>query len=181
MIASVIIQFDRQPHDFMPRETVTGTFRTVDVASDEISRFEFSLLWFTEGKGDEDLGVQFFKTLEVGKSDEANEAEDVNRAEEAEDAEEAEEAEEVKGEDAAEPNSELGSSAGQVYLLSAEPESLTYFFSVNLPSSPLTWHGKILKIFWCVRVRLFLKSGREVMSERVFNVGKVPPVHVELN
>ncbi|MCR5163052.1 MAG: hypothetical protein K6C40_03445 [Thermoguttaceae bacterium] len=170
MIASVIIQFDRQPHDFLPRETVTGTFRTVDVAPEEISRFEFSVLWFTEGKGDEDLGVQFFKSLEkLEEVKDSGDAEDVEKDENAE------------SDPLGKPVSESGSSTGQVYLLSSEAEGQTYFFSVGLPASPLTWHGKILKIFWCVRVRLFLKSGREVMSERVFNVGKVPPVHVELN
>ena len=152
MIASVIIQFDRQPHEFAPQETVTGTFRTVDVTPEEISRLEFSVLWFTEGKGDEDLGVLFFKSLDG--------------------------TEEVRG---AEPNFESGGSENQVYLLSSEEDGLTYSFSVHLPSSPLTWHGKILKIFWCVRARLFLKSGREIMSERVFNVGKIPPLQVELN
>ena len=176
MIASVIIQFERQPHDFAPRETVTGTFRTVDVAPEDISRFEFSVLWFTEGKGDEDLGVHFFKSLE--KLDEVKDAKDAEEIEDAEDAEKIQNAEE---EPDAEQDSEAAGSSNQVYLLSSEPEGLTYFFSVSLPSSPLTWHGKILKIFWCVRVRLFLKNGRDVMSERVFNVGKVPPVHVELN
>ena len=170
MIASVIIQFERQPHDFAPRETVNGTFRTVDVALEEIARFEFSVLWFTEGKGDEDLGVHFFKSLDR--------LEEVKGAGTPEELEKGENSEEEAG---AGPEPESAGSTGQVYLLSSEAEGLTYFFSVNLPSSPLTWHGKILKIFWCVRVRLFLKSGREVMSERVFNVGKVPPVHVELN
>ena len=177
MIASVIIQFERQPHDFAPRETVTGTFRTVDVAPEEISRFEFSVLWFTEGKGDEDLGVHFFKS--VGRLEEVKASGDVGEAEKVENVEEP--GPEPDFEPDFEADSESGSSTNQVYLLSSEPEGLTYFFSVSLPSSPLTWHGKILKIFWCVRVRLFLKSGREVMSERVFNVGKVPPVHVELN
>ncbi|MDO4858592.1 MAG: hypothetical protein Q4A17_11685 [Thermoguttaceae bacterium] len=150
MIASVIIQFDRQPHDFEPREIVTGTFRTVDVIPEEISRLEFSVLWFTEGKGDEDLGVHFFKSL--GEDEHADE-----------------------------PDSTSGNGINQVFLQSSDEEGLTYFFSVGLPSSPLTWHGKILKIYWCVRVRLYLKNGREVMSEREFNVGKIPPVHVELN
>ena len=152
MIASVIIQFDRQPHDFEPREVVTGTFRTVDVAPEEISRLEFSVLWFTEGKGDEDLGVHFFKSLEGLEEDRGGE-----------------------------PEPGAGSAANQVSLQSSDEEGSTYFFSVALPSSPLTWHGKILKIYWCVRVRLYLKNGREVMSEREFNVGKIPPVHVELN
>lgn len=152
MIASVIIQFDRQPHEFAPQEIVAGTFRTVDVPPEEISRLEFSVLWFTEGKGDEDLGVLFFKSLDGS--------------------------EEVHG---SESDFDPVGSVNQVHLLSSEEEGLTYSFSVRLPSSPLTWHGKILKIFWCARARLFLKSGREVMCERVFNVGKIPPVQVELN
>lgn len=152
MIASVIIQFNRQPHEFAPQEIVDGTFRTVDVAAEDISRLEFSVLWFTEGKGDEDLGVHFFKSLDGS--------------------------EEVHG---PESNFDPAGSENQVHLVSSEEDGLTYSFKVRLPSSPLTWHGKILKIFWCARVRLFFKSGRDVMSERVFNVGKIPPVQVELN
>jgi len=152
MIASVIIQFDRQPHDFAPLEIVAGTFRTVDVNPEEIARIEFSVLWFTEGKGDEDLGVHFFKVLDWTEGTLNNEL-----------------------------NADLPSVGNQILLVSRDSESLTYYFTVRLPASPLTWYGKILKIYWCVRIRLFLKNGREVKSERVFNVGKIPPVQVELN
>ncbi len=30
-----------------------------------------------------------------------------------------------------------------------------------LPASPLSFEGKLLKIRWCVRLRLFLNDGRE--------------------
>ena len=52
---------------------------------------------------------------------------------------------------------------------------------VTLPASPLSYYGMILKIHWCVRVRIFLKNGREVKSEKFFTVGRVPKVQVDLN
>lgn len=44
-----------------------------------------------------------------------------------------------------------------------------------LPPSPLSYEGVIVKIRWCVRVRLFYVGGRDFVSEHVFDVGHVPP------
>ena len=46
---------------------------------------------------------------------------------------------------------------------------------VPLPNSPLSYDGVILKIRWCVRIRLFLTQGREFVEERFFVLGRVPP------
>jgi hypothetical protein len=43
-----------------------------------------------------------------------------------------------------------------------------------LPASPLSYHGAILSIRWCVRVRAFLDRDREVVGERGFVLGNVP-------
>lgn len=48
-------------------------------------------------------------------------------------------------------------------------------FATRLPSSPLSYEGVIVKIRWCVRVRLFFAAGREYVSEHVFDVGGLPP------
>lgn len=46
---------------------------------------------------------------------------------------------------------------------------------VRLPPSPLSYEGVIVKIRWCVRVRVFYVGGRDYVSEHVFDVGAVPP------
>ena len=43
-----------------------------------------------------------------------------------------------------------------------------------LPNSPLTYGGSILSIRWCVRLRLFLRRGREYSIEQPFTLGSVP-------
>jgi len=37
-----------------------------------------------------------------------------------------------------------------------------------LPASPLSYHGQLIRLSWCVRMRLFLEDGREVLSESPF-------------
>ena len=44
----------------------------------------------------------------------------------------------------------------------------------RLPNSPLTYGGSILSIQWCVRLRLFLRRGREYAVEQPFTLGSVP-------
>ena len=47
-------------------------------------------------------------------------------------------------------------------------------FSVVLPASPLSYDGRIVKICWCVRLRLFPRQGPEVIDEAAFRLGEVP-------
>jgi len=39
-----------------------------------------------------------------------------------------------------------------------------------LPKSPSTYDGEIVKIRWCVRVRLFMKRGKEISYEMPFQL-----------
>lgn len=48
-------------------------------------------------------------------------------------------------------------------------------FAATLPPSPLSYEGMIVKIRWCVRIRVFFTGGRDYVSEHVFEVGRVPP------
>lgn len=47
-------------------------------------------------------------------------------------------------------------------------------FHVQLPPSPLSYEGQIVKICWCVRLRLFLPQGQESVHEVAFRLGDVP-------
>ena len=100
---------------------------TESVAADEVKAVEVSVLWYTEGKGDEDLAVHDFWR----SSAEGGDGLDLRRP-------------------------------GR--------------FSTVLPKSPLSYRGVLVKIRWCVRVRVFLTRGREVMGELAFRLGEVPAV-----
>lgn len=47
-------------------------------------------------------------------------------------------------------------------------------FATTLPNSPLSYDGLIVKICWCVRVRVFMRRGRDVVSEQPFQLGFLP-------
>ncbi len=48
-------------------------------------------------------------------------------------------------------------------------------FSTTLPQSPLSYDGQIVKIRWCVRVRVIFKRGRDLVAQKIFRLGNVPP------
>lgn len=50
-----------------------------------------------------------------------------------------------------------------------EPRVLT----TRLPDCPLSYEGRLMKIRWCVRLRLFLTDGREISAEQPFYLGHV--------
>lgn len=47
-------------------------------------------------------------------------------------------------------------------------------FAVTLPPSPLSYEGRIVKVCWCVRLRLFPPQGPETLEEATFRLGEVP-------
>lgn len=151
---SIIIQLDDPARRFRPGEEITGTCRFMGIRPNELRRMEFSVLWYTEGKGDEDMGVHHFEAISWDVDEPA--------------------AGDSPGEDSV--------LAGAACLTECvrEPGSRTYSFCVPLPRTPLSYYGLVLKIRWCVRVRLFLTTGREIMGEKLFLLGNLPPVEVSL-
>jgi len=93
----------------------------------EIQAVEASVLWYTEGKGEEDMGVHFFERR-LPSDDEAGDLRPMRRV------------------------------------------------RTRLPNSPLSYSGAILCIRWCVRLRLFLRRGRDYVLEQPFTLGSVPAV-----
>lgn len=110
---------------FWPGETLECFYQIDAVEPAEIQAVEASALWYTEGKGEEDLGVHAFQRRVP-----ADESPD-------------------------------------------EMRSMAALRS-TLPASPLSYSGVILKLRWCVRVRVFLDKGREVTAEIPFQLGDVP-------
>jgi hypothetical protein len=96
----------------------------------DIQAVEASVLWYTEGKGEEDMGVHFFERRLPSDADEGD----------------------------------------------LRPMRRV---RTRLPNSPLTYTGAILSIRWCVRLRLFLRRGREYVLEHPFVLGAVPAMLLE--
>jgi hypothetical protein len=115
---------------YLPGDVLAGAFQIDAVDAADIKAVEISVLWFTEGKGDEDLAVHYFERLA------ASDIPDIDLSE------------------------------------------LRRFQTV-LPKSPLSYEGVLVKICWCVRVRAFLRTGRDFVFEKAFQLGDVP-VGVEI-
>jgi hypothetical protein len=129
-LISIKIEHRQTPH--APTELLEGEYQIDAVEPQEVRAVELSVLWYTEGKGDEDLGVHHFERR----------------------------------------SSEDGE----------EHANLTELrkFSVSLPASPLSYEGVLVKLRWRVRVRVFLKSGRDYFAELPFRMGTVPDARAVL-
>jgi len=124
----VTVQFDRAARVYEPQQHLSIRYQVGSIDDATIRAVERSVLWYTEGKGEEDLGVHFFERIEAPER-----------------------------------------------LAEAIPEGA---FVVRLPTSPLSYEGVIVKVRWCVRVRIFFASGRDFVSEHVFDLGHIPPARV---
>jgi hypothetical protein len=121
----ISMQFDHPLRQYPAATDLVVLYEVDGVAPGSVRAVERSVLWYTEGKGEEDLGVHHFERLD----DAARVAE-------------------------------------------ALP---TGTITVRLPVSPLSYEGVVVKIRWCVRIRLFFATGRDFVSEHVFDVGDIAP------
>jgi hypothetical protein len=122
------VQFERSQRRHEPGDHLAVHYRIEGCDGERIRAIEHSVLWYTEGKGEEDMGVHFFQRT-------------TDRS-----------------------------------LL--PPAMTSGGFSTPLPRSPLSYEGVIVKIRWCVRVRLFFEGSRDFVSEHVFAVGGIPPARI---
>jgi hypothetical protein len=122
---SVTIRFDGNGRVYWPGEMLSGEYRVESIERQDIKAVEVSVLWHTEGKGDEDLAVHDFRRLSVDGGD---------------------------------------------WIDPRYPGR----FSTVLPKSPLSYEGVIVKLRWCVRVRVFVSRDKEVVGELPFRLGNVP-------
>ena len=100
---------------------LTARWRVSRIPLDQIQGLELSVLWHSEGKGDEDLHVHHFHRVSESQ---------------------------VRG---------IGL---------ADQQSM----HCELPVTPLSYHGKLITLRWCTRMRLFLADGREVVAEQPFHL-----------
>ncbi len=105
-----------------PGESLEFEYAVNRVESRMVDSLEVSVMWYTEGKGSEDIGIHMFQ--------------------------------------------QVGREALTAIALD-QPRRL----SCQLPASPLSFEGRLLKIRWCVRLRLFLTDGRELTADKQFYLG----------
>ncbi len=105
-----------------PRETLEFEYCIQRVSAELIDHLEVSVMWYTEGKGSEDIGIHLF---------ESHSREELQR----------------------------------------QPLEQPWQTSCVLPVAPLSYEGHLLKIRWCVRLRLYLNDGRDITAEQAFYLG----------
>jgi len=106
---------------YAPGETLAASYRLHHVAADEVRAVEASVMWYTEGKGEEDIGMHDFWRRSVEAGD---------------------------------------------WIDPVRPTP----FQTTLPPSPLSYEGQIITIRWCLRVRLFLYGGKDVLQQYDFRL-----------
>ena len=65
----VSVQFDRADRRYQPGDPLTVRYRVDGLGDERIRAVEHSILWYTEGKGEEDLGVHFFQRIADAAAD----------------------------------------------------------------------------------------------------------------
>jgi hypothetical protein len=60
---TVTVRFDGNGRAYQPGETLSGEYRLESIRRDDVKAVEVSVLWHTDGKGDEDLAVHDFRRL----------------------------------------------------------------------------------------------------------------------
>lgn len=111
---------------FRPGEDLLCEYQIDAIGENEIVAVEASVLWYTEGKGDEDLGLHYFERRLPGEATDSD-LRELSR------------------------------------------------FETRCPNSPLSYEGELIKIRWCVRVRVFLPKGQEIFFELPFRLGNLQP------
>ena len=124
LLSLCLANADRQ---FAAGDELVCEYQIDAVEPADIQAVEASVLWYTVGKGEEDMGVHFFERRLPADADDGD----------------------------LRPMRRL---------------------RTKLPNSPLSYRGAIVSVEWCVRLRLFLRRGREFVAEVPFTLGSVPAV-----
>ena len=113
--------------DLPPSEPLRWEFQIDALQLTELQAVEASVLWYTEGKGEEELGVHFFQR-------------DVRTD------------------------------------FNGDLRTLRQF-ETALPNSPISYEGTLLKIRWCIRVRVFIANGKTHVHDQAFRLGDFEVPH----
>jgi hypothetical protein len=122
---AIRLSLDDPSAHYQPGDRLSGRFMVNGSQPWSVRAAELSVLWYTAGKGEEDMAVHHFERI----VDESSRPLDLR---------------------------------------------VPRRFATALPASPLSYDGQIVKVCWCVRLRLFLPQGQEMVSETAFRLGNVP-------
>jgi hypothetical protein len=123
----ISIRLDDSRSMYWPGDVLSGEFGLDLDLSAKAKSVECSVLWHTEGKGEEDRGVHFTQRLSP-------------------------------------------SDGSQFSLTRA------WRFQTELPPSPFSYDGVIVKVRWYVRVVVSLERKEQAINELPFQLGEVAPV-----
>lgn len=124
MESSISINLTDHKRSYQPGEPLDCEFRVDVDREQDLQSIEASVMWYTEGTGDEDMAVHLFTRRVRGDG--------------------------IDG-----------------------PMNHPFQITTELPNSPLSYQGVIVKIHWCVRVRAFLRGGKQVHRELPFQLGQI--------
>lgn len=116
------LRLDRSEAIYQPGDQLVCSWTISSLKDLALDSVETSVLWYTEGKGDEDLGIHSFQRVE---------REDLER-------------------------------------LFPVPQ---WQFSTQLPASPLSYEGYLVRIRWCVRLRIFRTQQKDIVLQQPFYLG----------
>ena len=102
-------------------QRLRANWRIGRLQHEEVVGLEASVLWFTEGKGDEDLQVHHFERWNDAQLNQLN-------------------------------------------------LSVPHSIECVLPLSPMSYEGTLVRIRWCVRLRLFCSSGHDCVTQQSFQL-----------
>ncbi|TWT91314.1 hypothetical protein [Stieleria varia] len=105
---------------------LAARWRVSRVTLDQLQAIEISVLWYTDGKGDQDLHVHHFERLDESQIQRTGLADE-------------------------------------------------HRLTCELPATPLSYHGHLISVRWCIRMRLFLSDGREIVTEQPFYLAASSP------
>jgi len=127
-VIDLAVTLDRAPAFYEAGDQLEAIVEITPEDSRRVKAIELSVVWYTAGKGDEDLHVHDFERETI--------------------------------QPAIEPYA---------------PVKCRHQLSTQLPDSPLSYPGTIVKVCWCVRVRLFESSGKQTLIETPIQLGNVSP------
>ena len=121
LVSLTILNSSKQ---FSPGENLGWEYQIDAVQKEDLQAVEISVLWYSEGKGETELGVHYFHRH-------------------------------VKAE----------THDGDLRCLRR--------CQTALPNSPQSYRGTLLKIQWCIRVRVFLANGKTFVHDQPFALQNV--------
>ncbi|MEL7264627.1 MAG: hypothetical protein AAFN70_05515 [Planctomycetota bacterium] len=161
---------------YMVGQKMQVCWRLCRVGPSEVASLESSVLWHTEGKGDEDLHVHHFYALESAELD-AYCMPNVAASGGTHRGTSLGTAESKTTNAGGDPNDDgplgVATHATRETTSPGDRDASLIFsdqYEVALPFSPVSYSGQLIQIRWCVRLRLFFADNRQIVRDQYFHL-----------